>query len=453
MSMLQASELQGLLYSSYSSHRYASYLLARFGDPAQGLSWVENVARRVSFGDGRGSGGRVNVGFTSMGLQALGVSQKALETFSPAYWDGMDSPYRSRILGDTGPNAPEHWEWGGTAEKRVHALVAVFSRDEEQHQNEVARETASLAGFGAAPFKTLVARPRRSKKDPAEHFGFADGVSQPVFAGDPRAASLTPEEKRLHLVPTGEFVLGWDNAYQEQTPVPRIDDGPGVPFGANGTYLVFRQLRQDVARFWQYLDREAARIGRPVEWLAAKTVGRWRDGSPLTLCPNAPNSALSSANVFTYAAEDRLGERCPIGAHIRRSNPRDSLDSDSSEAIKDVNGHRLLRRGRSYGERIENPRADDGIDRGLFFLCLNGNIERQFEFVQYTWINLPSFGGLCDEHDPIIGTQPDGGGFLSLPGQPIRERAMGLPQFVTMRGGAYFFVPSRAGLDRLARLV
>src|SRR5262249_29782011 len=161
--------------------------------------------------------------------------------------------------------------------------------------------------------------------------------------------------------------------------------------------------------------------------------------SPLTLCPTAPNSALSAANVFTYAKEDEDGSRCPVGAHIRRSNPRASVDQDNKEAIRNVNTHRLLRRGRSYGTRIANPREDDGIDRGLFFICLNGNLERQFEFVQYSWINMPTFGGLRDERDPLIGVQPTGGGIFSIPGQPVREKGIGIPQFVYTRGGAYFF--------------
>src|SRR5262249_51616996 len=202
----------------------------------------------------RGPGGRVNVAFTADGLEALGVNGAQLDTFSPAFVDRMDSPYRSRILGDTGVNAPETWEWG-SGERVVHVVVTVFSREERQHPADVAREADVAARYGANVLRTLAALHRSRDLDPAEHFGFADGISQPVFRGDPRAASLLAEGRRLHLVSTGEFILGWDNAYGQQTPIPRFRSD-GVPFGNNGTYLVLRQLRQDVAAVWRHMARE-----------------------------------------------------------------------------------------------------------------------------------------------------------------------------------------------------
>jgi deferrochelatase/peroxidase EfeB len=163
--------------------------------------------------------------------------------------------------------------------------------------------------------------------------------------------------------------------------------------GANGTYLVFRQIEQDVARFWNALDRATQGDAKRREWLAAKVVGRWPIGAPFTLQPDArtdpsPNKDDPS-NDFSYRPADADGVACPLGAHIRRANPRDTLGNDPAVALTSARRHRLLRRGRAYGLPLVNRLTDDGKERGLHFVCLNANLERQFEFVQQTWINKP----------------------------------------------------------------
>jgi len=119
-------------------------------------------------------------------------------------------------------------------------------------------------------------------------------------------------------------------------------------------------------------------------------------------------------------------------------------------ALSLVNMHRILRRGRVYGPPLDDPLGgDDGLERGLFFMCLNASIERQFEFVQHSWCNNTKFAGLYDERDPVAGDQPDQGGHFTLQERPIRRRGSGLPRFVTVRGGGYFFLP---GIDALRML-
>ncbi len=138
-------------------------------------------------------------------------------------------------------------------------------------------------------------------------------------------------------------------------------------------------------------------------------VGRWPSGAPLVLSPERDDPALADPNDFMYAQSDAHGYACPIGAHIRRANPRDSLDPrpGSPESIAVNKRHRLLRRGRAYGPPLSVEQAlsdrDAPVDeRGLHFICLNGNIARQFEFVQHTWINNPKFDQLYDDADPIL---------------------------------------------------
>ena len=189
------------------------------------------------------------------------------------------------------------------------------------------------------------------------------------------------------------------------------------------------------------------------------------------LSPDRDDPALSDADDFGYRDSDAHGFKCPIGSHVRRSNPRDTLGPDGPTALKTANRHRILRRGRSYGHRPDDPRVADTVDRGLLFLCLNTDIERQFEFVQQTWVNNPVFGGLNGEVDPLIGNisrtetaavNPNQGGsgngeaqsdaIFTVQADPLRTRVHNLERFVTVKGGAYFFLPSIRALRYLASL-
>jgi deferrochelatase/peroxidase EfeB len=187
-------------------------------------------------------------------------------------------------------------------------------------------------------------------------------------------------------------------------------------------------------------------------------VGRWPEGSPLALAPDRNDPALEEANDFGYHVDPR-GARCPVGAHIRRANPRDSLDprpgSDRSLAIN--RRHRLLRRGREYGPPLTIDEAlrgedADGEERGIHFICLNGNIARQFEFVHDTWLNSPKFAGLYDDSDPLVSPSRPYGGTFTIPSEGVRERVTGVPRFVSVKGGAYFFLPGIAATRYLASL-
>jgi deferrochelatase/peroxidase EfeB len=161
----------------------------------------------------------------------------------------------------------------------------------------------------------------------------------------------------------------------------------------------------------------------------------------------------NNENAFMYK-DDPHGLKCPIGAHIRRSNPRDSLEPDEKASLKATNRRRILRRGRAYGPPLERyAKETPRKERGLVFICLNTNIRRQFEFVQQSWINNDKFDGLNQDQDPIVGDQKPGEGTVfTIPHHPLRWRLPGLQRFVHVRGGAYFFLPSRAALEFLSKL-
>ena len=156
--------------------------------------------------------------------------------------------------------------------------------------------------------------------------------------------------------------------------------------------------------------------------------------------------AAAYDNEFLYA-EDPYGGACPIGAHVRRANPRDALEN-TGRPFRPMNEHRVLRRGRPYGPPLDGPETTD--ERGLLFLCLNADIERQFEFIQQNWINNSTFGGLAEESDPLVGVCSAHGGVFTMGSLPARQRVDHLPRFVTVKGGQYFFLPGIAALRSLA---
>ena len=240
----------------------------------------------------------------------------------------------------------------------------------------------------------------------------------------------------------GEFVLGYEDETGELAPMPQ----PEV-LGRNGTYVVFRKLHQRVAAFRQYL-RQCAADRAEEDWLAAKMVGRWPSGAPLALAPDKDHPALGADptrnNAFLYG-DDPRGLNCPVGAHARRMNARDSVITGQ------VRLHRMIRRGTNYGPSLPpGVLDDDGADRGLMFAFVGARLARQFEFVQQQWVNDGKFIGAPAERDPLVGVQ-DGGEF-TIPKRPIRRRLHGLPNFVVNRGGEYCFMPGLRALRWLTDL-
>lgn len=470
MTTFERSDVQGIVVSGYAQMHEARYVLLEVADDGGARRWLRELSDRVTASSGAEEVRCLNVALTCAGLGALGLGADELRSFPPPFQEGMTTPYRQRILGDHGCSAPEHWAWGGPErpgsdpdEHRLHVLLLLFAHDRAAVEALLAEEAERAVADGSLRLlKTLVPLPlpgtMRIGKFGFEHFGFADGMSQPVIEGSGQDAGLAGAEARRQVVATGEFVLGYPNGYGELTPSPWISapDGRQVDVGRNGSYLVVRQLAQDVHGFREAVRRAAGSAAddpEATERLAAKLVGRWRSGAPLVRTPHRDDPDLGTDNAFGYAEVDPHGERCPVGAHVRRSNPRDSIGPTPSRALTLANRHRLVRRGRVYGPAFpDDAPRDDGVERGLIFMCVNANIERQFEFVQQTWCNNPKFGGLHDEQDPVLGTRPPDGGTFTVQGAPVATRVRELPTFVTVRGGAYFFLPGIRALRSLAAL-
>lgn len=461
----ERTDIQGLLASGYGHLRHAAYLLFTIDDRAAAADWVQHLADIVTSARTRESAHSGNVAFSAQGLAKLGLPEAVLSGFSLEFIGGMvNDAHRRRILGDVGDSAPELWSWGGPDTPPADLLLLLFSDTPSELSALTDQHRKRARGA------TLVLELHASS-DAFDHFGFRDGISQPFVAGLRTGPSA-------QTISTGEFLLGYPNEYNQFTDRPLLDrredpsstlpdDAAGSgrhDLGRNGSYLVFRQLRQDVPGFWQWLDSAVVeRLGssngqgsaaaRRIA-LASKLVGRWPGGAPLTLSPDNDDPELASAADFGYFAQDADGTRCPIGAHVRRSHPRDSLDPKpgTASSIKLDKHHRLLRRGRKYGTVLTPEEAlaatpGDTDERGLHFICLCANIERQFEFVQQTWVNSRKFDGLYNDADPLLG---GGSRTFTIQGEPLRKRYLDIPPFVQTRGGGYFFLPGVRALRYLA---
>jgi Dyp-type peroxidase family len=437
---LELADIQGGVLRPRPSPYVGAYLLLRVDDRRDGRELLRRLAGsiRSAADPSTDDGAWLNVALTYRGLEALGVPAASLATFAPEFRAGMAA--RAGVLGDTGASAPERWEHPlGTPE--VHVALAVIARDEAR----LAELLRRARGAGAdLPGVALVWRQDcRVLPTEREAFGFRDGISHPAVEGSGIPGS-NPGEAPLRA---GEFVLGYPDETGDVAPVPQPEE-----LGRNGTYLVFRKLYQDVAGFRRYL-REHSADEAGEELLAAKIVGRWRSGAPLTLAPDRDDPELGADparnNAFGYRDLDDRGLRCPMGAHVRRANPRDG------RVTGEVRLHRMIRRGTSYGPPLpEGVLTDDGADRGLCFVFVGAHPARQFEFVQSLWVNDGRAIGAPAERDPLLGPADgqEGAGVFTVPGRPIRRRLADLPRFVVNRGGEYCFAPSLTALRWLADL-
>jgi Dyp-type peroxidase family len=436
--VLELTDIQSGVLRPRQAPYVATYLLLRIDDPADGHELLKRLTPAVaSAADATSPAGDawIMVALSYQGLSALGVPQASLESFSPALRQGMAA--RAAELGDVGENGPGHWEKPfGTLD--VHLAISATAPDRprlEQILERARQAHQQLSGVTVIYRKDCAQLPTGR-----EHFGFRDGIGQPAIEGSGLTGS-NPQEAPLKA---GEFVLGYLDESGRLPPMPQ----PEV-LGRNGSYVAFRKLYQDVAAFRRYLAAHSTSAAEE-EWVAAKMVGRWRSGAPLALSSDHDDPELGADpkrnNDFLYYDDDSKGFKCPPGSHIRRMNPRDNF---KHEAVR-VNRHRVVRRGMTYGPMLaEGVLEDDGVDRGIIFIFVGADLQRQFEFVQSEWINQGTFIGAPDEKDPLNGPN-DGTGLFTIPKQPIRQRLQGLPQFVTNRGGEYLFLPGLRALQWLA---
>ncbi len=401
----------------------------------------------------------LNVGITWPGLIALGVKDRvpslSFKSFG-AFTSGAAD--RAALVGDTGPSAPENWI-GGFGKGSDHILVTLHTISPEamaSYSNRLSvlfpegdafREIWRQDGMALMEMKD--GQPVPTTK---VHFGYTDGISMTTVRGGPErypADHQQPCEPWL-------FVL-LDEAENYFVPEPK-------QLGLNGSFAVFKMIECDVVGFENFLQSNKDKIDP--ELLAAKVCGRWRNGVPLALSPetDSPEGGLAPEdyNNFDYVNADGSGDpkglRCPVGAHMRRINPRGQPVTGQGKPGGSNNTHRLTRRGMPYGPVYDPTQPYDGIERGLLGYFINANIENQYEFVLSEWVNKAEFAGSVrlnpKSKDPMISTQDPEESIFVIPqangAPPIK--VTGLTTFVKTRAAAYCFLPSITAIKFIADL-
>jgi Dyp-type peroxidase family len=505
--VIDTAEVQGnVLYAYGDRYPLARYVLLRIKEAGSARAWLRGWIDEITFGRPPWDASRdgfanhladlpeavterphANIAFTFSGLNALGVADDLLYAFPEEFRQGARE--RARRNGDVGDSAPDRWvDDLGTGD----VLLTVHGADAESRDKLVDRLLTGVGGYMSILHDLPAARPgagqgpaagdpRQTQRgscstvEDKEHFGFADGCSQPAIQGlhqhpvgggayvraplrwwrPLQWLELLVEDLGLRSVgrhwrpiEAGEFILGYNNE-DEELPV-----GPPAPLGPNGTFMVYRPMNQDVEGFNSYVAAEAERVELDPDLVRAKIVGRWPDGTPLTLCPERPDAVVASdrfrANDFLYREggngyePDTDGYGCPLGAHIRRSNPRDALPGGGERTMR----HRIIRRGMPYGK------SSGSAETGLAFVCYSSSIRDGFEFILRTWCNSGAALGLA-QRDLLL-QQGNPGELTGMVIQAAGHKTVILrpPEkpFVTVRGCEYLFVPSRRACQWLANL-
>lgn len=450
MSKLDATDIQGFVLRGYGLP-FARYMFLEITDVQRGRRFIGSLLGQITTGEHWDAGKpdwTLNIAFTHKGLVNLNLPDASLLTFPVEFIQGMKA--RGEILGDTGRNGPDRWDavW---KDGRVDIWLAVNAKKKEtldQRCADLIRLTSETGGAKLLDSQDAGAFLIDGQWSPKEHFGYTDGFGNPDFLGvkrntQPGQGKLLPDGSWAPLA-TGELLLGYADEAGELpvAPIPHL-------LAINGSFMVYRKLHQNVATFRRYLEDKGTLYAGGKEKLAAKLIGRWRDGTPVELSPDVPDQQIvkdKQRNVNFTFANDLNGARCPVGAHVRRTNPRDAFGFNGQL----INRRRITRRGLPYGPYVpENQPARDDGEHGIIFMALNASLFRQFEFVQQQWVEYGNDARLGNDKDMLMGNH-EGHDRYTIQGTEDPKNPPfvcgDLPNFVELRGGDYFFLPSMTAL-------
>lgn len=444
---VEMSDVQANLLRGFGADK-AFHFHLRFPDPDRARRFIAEL--RITPGSDKPAerGTCLNIGFTHEGLKALGLPSTLLDAFPEAFREGPAR--RARQVGDTDESDPRHWRFGGTDGPSVHAVVSVHCRPGTDAGEPLASMNALIKRHGVEALDpqeggNLYAHKGEALPDRKVHFGYRDGISQPRIPG---VHDMPRNGPGATAVP-GDFLLG--SEYLNSRGGRYIGALP-PELAHNATYAAYRVVEQKVWEFDDWLERTASNHDEEPELVAAKLMGRWKNGTPLTSHDKPmPDDALDMVDLdnFDYVSplateDDRSGLRCPIGAHVRRLNPRSGM------VLGVPWGRQVVRRGLPFGPAYVHPQRDD-VSRGLVGMFMCGDLEAQFEFLLGVWgrQDLSSFG-LRNTQDPLTGTSPHGTSFTFRSPSAGKDITVQVPPLTRTTGSLYLLMPGLCGLEWIA---
>ena len=403
-----------------------THILLRIDDAAAGRAFLRRLIPYIDSAAGWriAANAWLAIGITYPGLEALGVPKDSLQSFPEAFRVGMAA--RARQLGDVEVNDPKNWD-PPYGKGQVHMGISAFSDSEEKYQRALAIAHEQYEGFKGVT--VLAMQEFGAQPGDRNSLGYKDGIDQPPIEGD-----VAPLPGQGRPIKAGEFILGYPGEAGVVLPMPEPD-----VLGRNGTFIGFRKYQSRVGAFNRFL-RDNGSTEEERELLAAKLVGRWRSGAPLTLAPDEDNPAVGADpqrnNNFDYA-DDTHGRQVPFGSHIRRMNPRDTqltrLTRRQHPSPHPARHHlwQALRSDRAVGGSRRDAagrhlpvyeRQGDGHDR-----IPSTRVDQRRRFYRRqrrTRSDRRPAGGRGDLHDPE-GTRP-----ATCPRHPDVQRAQGRRVFL-----------------------
>lgn len=367
-----------------------------------------------------------NFFLTCEGYEALGFDPFDIPKDQP-FTMGMKNEQIRGFLGD-----PVIKDWEEGYQNAIHSLILIADDDVIDLLQEVNQITQKLRKVADIIHREDGFILRNKAGQIIEHFGFVDGVSQPLFI----------KRDIVNAQINNCDFSKWD----PRSPLNLIlvKDPNGKTKDSYGSYLVYRKLEQNVKAFRQDQQQLAQTLNIKEELAGAYVVGRFPDGTPVTKS-DIPSYALTPTNNFNYD-EDIEATKCPFHAHIRKTNPRGDTVRRANVSFEEEKGHQITRRAVSYGEN--NPANEPETGSGLLFLCFQADIENQFNFIQSRWANPVHFVKVGVGPDPLIG-QPQGNQNWAKKWGESETEKYPFKLWVKMKGGEYFFAPSLSFLLNL----